>query len=226
METGKFGLTLFDILGYLFPGYILLFGFSLLEATFFSSSIFSFQSLSGNIFFFTIAAYFFGHICHILSSLVKNYGYRLMSKEDRLNRVLYEKFKKEVCRKFKISTNDVEKLSKLDLFLLADNYIVSRGMLEERNSLAVREGFHKSSAMAFGILFLIIFCAIFAGGLKFQNFPEILWSISVNATIAYALIAFSIFLLFVNRYVFYNRLKVNSIYLLFLATAGNESTNK
>lgn len=226
MESGKFGLTLFDILGYLFPGYLVVFSLSFFESTYLPTSILSFESISKNLFFFTIVAYFLGHLCHIIGSLVKDRAYRFMSKKDRLNGVLYEKFRKEICKTYSISTEEAAKLNKLDMYTLADNFIVSSGLLEERSSLIVREGFHKSASIAFGTFFLIVFSSIFRGGLKFQGAAGSVEPIGIGATVVFSVVLLLIFLMFVNRYVFFNRIKVNSTYLLFLAIRKKQAVPK
>ncbi len=226
MESGKFGLTLFDILGYLFPGYLMVFSLSFFESTFLSTSLLSFESISKNLFFFTIIAYFLGHLCHIIGSLIKDRAFSFMNKKDRLNGVLYEKFWKEICKTYSISADEAAKLNKLDMYTLADNFIVSSGLLEERSSLVVREGFHKSASIAFGSFFLIVFSSIFRGGLKFQGATGSVEPIGIGATVLFSVVLLLIFSLFVNRYVFFNRVKVNSTYLLFLAIRKKQAVLK
>ena len=103
------------------------------------------------------------------------------------------------------------------MYTLADNFIVSSGLLEERSSLIVREGFHKSASIAFGSFFLIVFSSILWGGLRFQGSIGHVESIGIGATMVFSVVLLLSFLMFVNRYVFFNRIKVNSTYLLFLA---------
>ena len=73
MVSDKLSLTLFDILGYLLPGFVVLFTLSLLEATFSAnSSLLSLTALGGNIFLFSIVSYYLGHVCHIVATTIKD----------------------------------------------------------------------------------------------------------------------------------------------------------
>src|SRR6185503_4769988 len=72
MSLDKLSITLYDLLGYLLPGYLLLVGCSLAEASFFTSSLFALSRISANPISTAIAAYFLGQTSHALSSILKN----------------------------------------------------------------------------------------------------------------------------------------------------------
>ncbi len=181
MEAKNLGLSLFDILGYLLPGYVLLVCLSVIEATFVHSSFFSLSLLGTNWIFSTIFAYFLGHICFFLATFSKDSFYFLFKKprernnETRflrfLNKIrlwiykvsfgnqdkglsepLYQTVKKSILETYRLNTDDSGKVTTMERYLLADSYVLASGGADERASLFVREGFYKSSTVAFAIL--------------------------------------------------------------------------
>ena len=106
--------------------------------------------------------------------------------------------------------------------MLADNYIVSSGAIEERSSLHVREGFSKSSSFAFGFLFITIFLSVFKRGLKIQIYSGNIQLLGLLPTTVYAIVSFFVSWLFLNRFIFYNRMKLTNTYLIFLALWNKE----
>jgi hypothetical protein len=223
MNSEKLGLTLFDILGFLLPGYVLIFCISLIEATFLNSGYLSMQNISNNWFFFTILAYFGGHICHIIASLIKGrYFQHLGNKKYKLNEKIMEKVTAALVEEYNFNSKDVISMNSLDKYLLADSYIVSHGGGEERLSLFVREGFHKSVTTAFAVLFLTFLSSNFAGGVKLKLDSNTINSFDLLTSNGFAVFSLVLFGLFANRFVFYNRMKINNTYLLFLAYRGKE----
>jgi len=220
MNSDKLGLTLFDILGYLLPGYILVSCGSVIEATFLGSSLLSFSAIGNSIFFFTIVAYYGGHLCHIVSSLIKDRFFRHIGQEYRQNSSLYKRFRDAVIDTYNLNTKD--KLDSLDLYLLADSYIIASGALDERNSLLAREGFYKAGTSAFGFLSITVFSSIFVGGTRLQIEPGVVQLLGITPTIVFVLLSLIMFLLFANRFVFYNRMKLQNTYNLFLAIRKKE----
>lgn len=243
MVSDKLSLTLFDILGYLLPGFVVLFSLSLLEGTYSEkSSLLSLASLGRNIFIFSIAAYFLGHVCHILATKVKDTFFRIIkptpdqgtdssfrwrlkqavdnrlnSKEDRLSQPIYNRLRQVVQEAYQIPLGEGEKLSTLENYLLADSYILASGCEDERNSLMVREGFFKSSTTAFALLALTIWASLFVGGLRIQVDAGQIQGMGGGLTVFLAVVATMVFFLFRDRFNYYNRMKLNNTYLLFLA---------
>jgi len=223
MNSEKLGLTLFDIVGFLLPGYVLIFCISLIEATFLNSGYVSMQNIGDNWFFFTILAYFCGHICHNIASMVKSRFFQhLGNKKYRLNGKIVEKVTATLAETYNLNSKDINSMNTLDMYLLADSYVVSRGGGEERSSLLVREGFHKSVTTAFGVLFLTFLSSNFAGGVKFRLDDNTINSFNLVVSNIFAGFSLALFFLFANRFVFYNRMKINNTYLLFLAYREKE----
>lgn len=220
MNSDKLGLTLFDILGYLLPGYILLFSVSIIEATFLGSGFLSLVNIEKSFLFCTIAAYYGGHLCHILSSLIKDKFFKHLGQEYRQKSPIYKRFKTAVIDTFKLDPK--EDMESLDLYLLADSYIVAAGMSEERNSLLVREGFYKTATTSFGVMLITMFSSIFVGGIKLRLDPGVIQTLGIIPTIVFAAITLIVFFLFANRFSFYNRMKLQNTYNLFLAVIERE----
>lgn len=252
MDSDKLGLTLFDLLGYLLPGFVVLFSFSLIEGTFsVNSSLFSLESLGNNIFIFSIAAYYLGHVCHITAAGVKDIFYRVFKpapdermpsnfksklkrvvyerfhdREDRLSQPLYHRLRDLIQETYQIPLGKGEKLSTLENYLLADSYILVSGCKDERNSLMIREGFFKSSTVAFALLALTIWSSLLVGGLRIQINASEVQNLSDGLTIFLAVLATIMLTLFRGRFNYYNRMKLNNTYLLFLAYREKEKTLK
>lgn len=228
MDSDKLSLTLFDILGYLLPGFVCIFCISLFEATILHSGFFNLTAIGENLFFFSIAAYFLGHVCHILATILKDKFYKLfIGKEDRLSQPLYDHFRKSILNTFDIKlAYEGEKLSTLENYLLADSYVIASGCSGERTSLLVREGFFKSSMISFSLMALFSWISLFFGGLKIQAELGKPTSIGITMTIVLAFLSTLVFLLFRDRFIFYNRIKLNNTALLFLACRQKNNVAK
>jgi hypothetical protein len=224
MESGKLGLTLFDVLGYLLPGYVLVFCLSFIESTFLGSGYLSIASLKDNLFFSTVAAYFGGHVCHSIAASIKHRFFRHLGENYRLNNPLYSEAKKAILQAYDLKSN--LELNSLDIYLLADSYLVASGCLEERGSLHVREGFHKSASAAFGFLFITIFSSLMVGGLRVQFESGNIQSLGLLPTVAYSILSLAMFRLFMGGFAFYNRVKLTNTYLIFLALRKQEKSTK
>jgi hypothetical protein len=227
MDTEKLGLTLFDILGYLIPGYLVVFMISVFEATFLSTSFFPLVTIGNNLFLFSLMAYFLGIVCHGLSTLVQNKFSKLFSSDqNRLNPLLSAKFFEAIADTFNIkSDNNDQKLHSLDKYLLADSFILTEGFGEERMSLMVREGFFKTSMFAFLISTLVSIGSLFVGGLSIQTEVGKITAIGIIPTLICAVLSFGITALFRDRFIFYNRIKINNTALIFLACYAKKKLN-
>lgn len=252
MVSDKLSLTLFDILGYLLPGFVVLFTLSLLEATFSgNSSLLSLTALGGNIFIFSIVSYYLGHVCHIVATTIKDNFFRIFKpvsesekdtgqtakftqaiyhrlnrNENRLSQPLFNRLRQLVQETYHIPLGEGEKLTTLENYLLADSYILASGCEDERNSLMVREGFFKSSTVAFVILALTTWGSLFAGGLHIQIEAGQVQNLGSGMTVFLAVIATIMSLLFRNRFTYYNRMKLNNTYLLFLSYREKDKLGK
>ena len=224
MESGKLGLTLFDVLGYLLPGYVLVFCLSFIEATFLGSGYLSIASLKDNLFFSTVAAYFGGHVCHSIAASIKHRFFRHLGENYRLNNPLYNESRRAILQTYNLKPNF--ELDSLDVYLLADSYLVASGCLEERGSLHVREGFHKTASAAFGFLFITILSSLMVGGLRIQFESGNIQSLGWLPTVVYSILSLAAFRLFMGGFAFYNRMKLTNTYLIFLAIRKKEKSTK
>ncbi|HWQ42079.1 MAG TPA: hypothetical protein VN456_08610, partial [Desulfosporosinus sp.] len=205
MDSSKLGLSIFDVLGYLLPGYIVVFSISMAEATFFKSSFFTLSALGANIFLFSIIAYFLGIICHGLATLTKDKFYKMFSsKKNKLPNLIYSCVSQAISETYNIKPNGDERLHTLENYLLADSYILASGCDEERMALMVREGFYKTSMFAILFLFLVSSLSLFAGGIQIQAEAGKIVGIGFFQTLIISGIFFGFFLLFRNRFIFYN----------------------
>ena len=243
MVSDKLSLTLFDILSYLLPGFVVLFTLSLLEAAFLTnSSLLSLTALGTNLFLFSIMSYYLGHVCHIVATMIKDtifqifkpaselkkdsgligkfrqaIYHRLNRNEHRLSRPLFNRLQQLVQETYHIPLGEGEKLTTLENYLLADSYILASGCEGERNSLMVREGFFKSSTVSFVILALTIWGSLFVGGLHIQLEAGQIQNLGSGTTVFLAVLVTIVSLLFRGRFNYYNRMKLNNTYLLFLS---------
>lgn len=215
MGTDKISLTLFDILSYLLPGYVILFAFSIVEATFFDSGLLALAELNGNWLTSTVIAYFLGHFSHRIASFIKNQRPKWFSNpKQRLMTSLYNRSKDLLVEMHSVQLKEDERIGSLETYLLADNYIVASGKIAERDSLITREGFHKTSMVAFAIVTITILASLFSGGMKLQLTVGDYFSLSFLASIIGFMLFLIITIVFWRGFVFFNRLKINNILLL------------
>lgn len=227
MNVEKFGLTIFDILGYLLPGYIVLFGISVFESTFLHSTQISLIAIGNNPFLFTVIAYFLGIICHWFSTSLKGkYRKLFSSSKDKINPLVYNRFIEAIAETYNIHRIDDEnRLHTLDNYLLADSYILTEGCGDERMSLMVREGFFKTSMSAFLFLTIVLFSTLFVGGMVIQLDIDNALTFNLFSSIICTVICFGITLIFRDRFIFYNRIKINNTIMIFLAIIQKQKGN-
>lgn len=255
MGSDKLGLTLFDTLGYILPGYIVLCGLSLIEATFIETNLLSFKTIADNWLFAAVVAYFLGISSHIIMTLTKDIFFAWFGKKDEktyklkfvnwlaknkhkfyafsfgnkkygLSDPLYKKIKRTILETYNFCEEESEKISYLERYLLADSYVIANGGGEERASLLVREGFFKSSTCAFGFLTALSVVSCFQKGLSVQVTAGNIVSLGLSYSIVISILFGLIFLLFWNRFNYYNRMKINNTFLLFLSMIEKEKREK
>lgn len=71
MNFDKISVTLYDLLGYLLPGYILVIALAVLESTFLGSTLLTLQGIKSNPLPFSVVAYFLGQFCHAMGTTLK-----------------------------------------------------------------------------------------------------------------------------------------------------------
>ena len=227
MGIEKIGLTLYDFLGYLLPGYVLILSCSLAESTYLGTDLLSLSNVSGNYLPFTIAAYFLGHVSHGTGSVLKDRLYKLFTdRKGRLSSPLFERVQESATDTYEIRLDSASKLNPLEIFLLADAYVIASGGSPERDILTVREGFHKASMVAFGFLLLVFLSCLGVGGARIQTQPGTYTPLSPLLTGVLALVTFIMTIVFRRGFVFFNRLKINKILTVFLALRQKALTEK
>lgn len=224
MSLDKLSITLYDLLGYLLPGYLLLLACSVAEASFFSSNLFALSKISSNPISNAIAAYFLGQVSHAISSILKFKRHKWFDDGGRY--ALKPEITKEVDSALKDSyTLNVEgdrELSKIETYLLADNYILASGGSTERDILTAREGFFKASMVAFGALAIIVALTLLSRSPRLQVQPDFFIQIHKLQVVISAVVFFSLAWLFRARFIFFNRAKNNNALLTFLALYTRE----
>ncbi len=219
MGLDKITVTLYDLLGYLLPGYVLLFACSVLEASFWGSSVFALSHIGSNPILSAIVAYFLGQTSHAIASIFKSNKYRWFDDRGRysLNPEIKQRVITALTEAYAINLEVNQELSKIDSYLLADNYILASGGSVEREMLTAREGFFKSSMVAFAVLGITFFASLFSRLPRIQVQPEhfILPTRLSIVMLAFTFLALS--WLFRERFIFFNRAKNNNALLTFLA---------
>lgn len=219
MGLDKISVTLYDLLGYLLPGYVLLLACSVVEASFWGSDLFALSRVSHNPILSAVVAYFLGQASHAIGSWIKNKRYRWFDDKGgyRLSPEITERVSQAIQETYRLNFEGDKKLSKIDRYLLADSYIVASGGSVERDILTAREGFFKASAVAFTVLAMSMISVLFASAAKIQVqsgvyiFPT---KISIVALIGFF---FLLVWLFRQRFIFFNCVKTNNALLTFLA---------
>jgi len=215
----KVTVTLYDLLGYLLPGYILLFACSILEASFWGSSVFALSQIGRNPILSAIVAYFLGQTSHAIASIIKSKKHRWFNDRGRygLNPQINKRVVAALKETYAIDLEPHQELSRIDAYLLADNYILASGGSVERDILTSREGFFKSSMVAFLVLSIAISSSLFSRMPRIQIQPT---NYVVPTKLSIVMLAFAFLLLswlFRERFIFFNRAKNNNALLTFLA---------
>lgn len=227
MSLEKINVTLYDLLGYVLPGFLILLGVSILEATFAHSHIFYIARLVKNPVVATILAYFLGQIAHVTASWLKDrYRKRFTDYAFRLSVPLRKRVKEEL-RTFYDLPEDVlgaAKLTTLETYQLSEAYLSVTGGHLDRDVYLAREGFAKSTMVALTFFGLALLACLIPGGAVVQTQPESASLIRVTwyGTLGMALAAWAAAAVFRRQFLFFSRLKNNSAMLAFLAHRQKE----
>lgn len=215
MSIDNLGLTLFDILSYLLPGYVVIFALSIVEATFFSSDLLALATIKDNWLALSVLAYFFGQFSHRIASFINNKRPSWFNDHSqRLGDSIYYHIRNLLSEMHSIDFKEGERLHSLETYLLADSYVVASGKTAERDSLTAREGFHKTSMVTFAILTITVFVTLFNGGTKIQLTSGNYFTFSPVGSILVLVVLLLMTLAFWRGYTFFNRLKINNTLLL------------
>lgn len=214
LDSIKF--TLYDFLGYLLPGYVLLVAASVTEASFFDTSLLAMSGIADRPLLLSVAAYFLGQAAHRIAGLVKEWRYTWLSRaEPRLSDAVRARVREE-ARALSGITNDEDALTPLEIYLLADSYVAASEAKTDRDVLMAREGFCKTSMVAFGLLCIALLSSLTVNGATFQTEPGSAIQVGMASTAFLAAIAFCLSVLFRSSFLFFNRAKVNNTLLNFL----------
>jgi hypothetical protein len=226
VDLNKIAVTLYDVFGYLLPGYVVLLAGSLVESTFFGTWFLSLSLFGGHPVPFAIAAYFMGQVSHAIASWLtesKRLRTVIQAPRERLAPPLYSAVRAELEAAFGPRVDLDRSTGALEPFLLADAYLTAVGAGAERDLLSAREGFFKQSVVAFAVLALVLLgAAVAAGGATVQSRPGVLTGLRFWPTLLSALLVASVAALFRLRFGFYHRVKMNNTMLLFLAHRSKE----
>jgi hypothetical protein len=219
MGLDKISVTLYDLLGYLLPGYVLLLTCSVVEASYGASGVFALSHISQNPILSAVVAYFLGQTSHAIGSWLKAKRYKWFNDRGsyRLNSEIAERVSQILQETYGLEMERDKKLSKIDRYLLADSYIVASGGSVERDILMAREGFFKASMVAFAALALATFSTLFAPFPKFQVQPGTFIILKRISIITVTILLLLIVWLFRQRFIFFNCIKTNNALLTFLA---------
>lgn len=218
MDLSKIAVTLYDVLGYLLPGYVVLFACSILEATFIGSWFLSLSLFSAHPLPFAVAAYFMGQVGHAVASWCtesKKLRSIIQASRERLRPSLYSSVRTELEAAYGLQLG--KDCGTLEPYLLADAYLAAAGASADRDLMAAREGFFKQSVIAFALLAVVLVAALVEGGASVQSRPGAISALGMRPTLLVAALAMSIAAAFRLRFGFYHRIKMNNTMLLFLA---------
>ena len=227
MSLDKIGLSLFDFLGYILPGYLALLALSVVEASFASSSVLSLKSISGNVLSSAIVAYFLGQLCHRIGSWIKTRRYKwFQSKEMRLSGPVYYHARTLLQSAYGFNPDDEFEPDSLETYAMADSYLVAAGQTSERDSLITREGFHKTSMVAFALMAVVFLSTLVKGGAAIQMGAGVHSQLGCWTTAVLAIVMIFACLVFRGGFVFYNRMKISNTILIFIALYERRSMEK
>jgi hypothetical protein len=225
VDLNKIAVTLYDVFGYLLPGYVVLLACSIVEATFIGTWFLSLSLFGSHALPFAVAAYFMGQISHaIASSLTEAKKLRplIQAPRERLSAPLYAAVRAELDAAYGAGIELSRGTTTLEPYLLADAYLTVAGAGAERDLLMAREGFFKQSVVAFAILTLVLVAATVTGGAEIQSRPGLLNAVSLWPSFLAALLVGLVTAMFRLRFGFYHRIKMNNTMLLFLAHRAKE----
>ena len=224
MNIDKLAISVYDFLGYLLPGYVVLIACSLFESTFIGTWFLSLSLITGNALAFAAVAYFMGHVAHATAAALtqsKRLRSVIQAPTERLTDPVATVVKRELEAAYGDSI-DAKSRSNLDVYLLADAYVLASGGGVERDMLIAREGFFKQSVAAFALMIITLIAADLRGGVLIQTRPGAAYAFGFWASVLFTAVAVGITALFRLRFGFYHRIKINNTLRLFLALRAKE----
>lgn len=222
MSLEKISVTLYDLFGYVLPGFLILLGVSVIEATFVHSNVFYLARLVKNPVVVTILAYFLGHMAHATASWLKRRFRRAFTDDaNRLSAPLYARVKEEIRSFYGLPEggDDAARLDTLETYQLSEAYLSIAGGHLDRDVYLAREGFAKSTMVAAAFLALTLIACVVAGGaaVRVQAAADSLVRMTWYGTVLAALCAVWAAAVFRRQFLFFSRIKNNYAMLAFLA---------
>ena len=228
MNFERLAISVYDFLGYLLPGYVVLIACSLIESTFFGTWFLSLAFLTTHAVAFATIAYFMGHVAHAIASAMttsKRWKPIIQARTERLADPTRAVVRAELDRTYGTDIQ-AKTLNNLDTYSLADAYIVATGGSSERDMLIAREGFFKQSVTAFAVMSAVSMSSLFKGGLIIQTQPGRVYSLGAAMSIAAVFSAVVVTILFRSRFGFFHRVKINNTLRHFLAIRAKEHRDR
>lgn len=223
----KISVTLYDLLGYILPGCILFFTASLVEATFGGSRHLSLSAMTANWAPSAVASYFLGAVAHSTGSILKDRFPNFFSdKKSRLDQSMLDRAREIAKGLYGFAGENERDLTTLEIYLLADSYVIASGKTVEREVLQAREGFYKASMVAMAALSMVFFLAAIFGGAAIQFGEKSVEELSRTSTLLLGLTGMILTLVFRRGFRFFNRVKINNTILLFMALWSLEDDRK
>lgn len=230
MSLDKISVTLYDLLGYLLPGFVLLLVFSIAEASFFgNSSLFALPRIEQHPLISSIFAYFLGHASHGAGSWLIDKRHKWFAyKGFKLSPAVMRRVSQTINETYRLEMEEDEKLSSAETYFLADSYIVAHGGSTERDILTAREGFYKATMIAFAVLFITLLSTAFIRT-RIQIQSGVFTTVNWVGTILISAGVLLLVGLFRQRYMFFNCIKKSNTMRTFLALqhrSGVSESNK
>jgi hypothetical protein len=222
MSIDKLAIGVYDFLGYLLPGYVVLVACSIIESTFVRTWFLSLEFIVKSPIAFAAIAYFMGHVAHAVASGITKRAKRLIqAPTKRLAEPIASVVKSELDATYGEAIHAAN-LSKLDVYMLADAYVLASGGGAERDMLIAREGFFKQSVAAFALVTLVLLAADARGGVLVQTRPGVVYGLGFLPSVLVTVFVIAIAALFRLRFGFYHRIKIDNTLRLFLALRAKE----
>ncbi len=229
MNFEKISVTIYDILGYILPGFVVLFAISLIEATFLRSHVLYLERLAHNPVIATVIAYFLGQVSHAIASWLKvKRRVWFTDEKNRLSKPVLARTEEELRAFYGINLTDGCFLNTLEMYQLAEGYVAVSGGFSDRAVYLAREGFAKAGMVAMFFLFgTLVSCAVSGGAVvRLSSSPSDMVELSWIGTASCALLVIWMALIFRRQFLFFSRLKNNYTLLAFLAYRLKEATAK
>jgi hypothetical protein len=231
MDLSKITLSLYDIFGYLLPGYLIFVAASIAEASFTDNSVLFLGRANKNMIVTALLAYFLGVVCHAFAALIHRRNFRRPDADGGTPNMktaaglLDPKVRERVVNELE-STYQVEldTATGLDRYLLADSYVLAFGGSAEREMLTSREGFFKSGTIALVVLAITLLAVALLAAPRLQIMAGFYLPLSATFVVVAFLVMVVLAVIFHLQFKFFNEAKRNNAFLLFLAIRSKPGT--